>query len=232
MEKIKILYVEDEPFLGKIVKETLESRKFEVEMLNDGIGVLEHFVAFQPHICVLDVMLPHKDGYSIGRELRSIDANVPIIFLTAKVQVKDLVKGFESGGNDYIRKPFSIEELLVRIRVMLNQNRLLDTESTVDDRYFKLGQFNFDSKGYELIMPGQVQKLTAKEAALLKLFCENPDETLTKKSILIKVWGDDSFLNSRSLDVFISKLRKYLKADPAISIVNIRGVGYRMWVNR
>ena len=232
MPKIKLLLIEDEMSLAILVRDNLEQAGYSVKHARNGEEGLKLYHQTQPDLIVLDVMMPKANGFEVAQTIRNTDKATPIIFLTAKVQVKDLVKGFESGGNDYIRKPFSIEELLVRIRVMLNQNRLLDTESTVDDRYFKLGQFNFDSKSYELSMPGKVQKLTAKEATLLKLFCENPDETLTKKSILIKVWGDDSFLNSRSLDVFISKLRKYLKADPAISIVNIRGVGYRMWVNR
>ncbi|MBI1769681.1 MAG: response regulator transcription factor [Bacteroidetes bacterium] len=220
--KVKILYVEDEPFLGRIVKESLETRGFEVKLVADGALALTVFNEIQPDICVLDVMLPNKDGYTIAKELRKLRADVSIIFVTAKIQTEDLVKGFESGGNDYLRKPFSMEELIVRINNLLQLAQKNSKSKGVE----ALGKYEFDSSKYELRIGQTVRKISHREAMLLQALIENRNTSVTRKDILLKVWGDDSFFNSRNLDVYIAKLRDYLKEDPSVKIITLKGVGY------
>lgn len=222
--KTKILYVEDEPFLGRIVKESLESRDFEVIMLTDGRQVIPIFEKTKPDICVLDIMLPLKDGYSIAKELRQVSPGVPIIFVTAKIQTEDLMKGFEAGGNDYIRKPFSMEELIVRINNLLQLRQ--QQKNTVIPENIRIGQYAFNPSRYELKLRDQVRKLSHREANLLAILSENRNGTTNRKDILMRLWGDDSFFNSRNLDVYITKLRDYLKEDPSIEIITIKGLGY------
>jgi DNA-binding response OmpR family regulator len=226
--KIKILYVEDEPFLGRIVKESLESRDFEVHMFTDGKDVIKQFETINPDICVLDIMLPVKDGYSIAKELRQIKSNAPIIFVTAKVQTEDLLKGFESGGNDYIKKPFSMEELIARINNLLHITQRQKTTSSSE--IIPIGNYEFNPLRYELKIGDKVKKLSSREATLLSVLSENRNATTNRKDILMKLWGDDSFFNSRNLDVYITKLRDYLKDDPSIEIITIKGVGYHFAV--
>lgn len=227
MEKTKILYVEDELFLGKIVKESLESRQFEVCMIADGKLAVAAFGQFKPHICVLDVMLPNVDGYTIGEEIRRLAPAQPIIFLTAKTQTEDAVKGFQSGGNDYIRKPFSLEELIVRIQnlLQLTQARTTPT-SPLTNGSIIIGQYEFLPQRYELRHDTRARKLSHRETELLTILCENRNFTVARRDILLRVWGDDSFFNSRNLDVYITKLRDYLREDPAVQITTIKGVGY------
>lgn len=225
--KTKILYVEDEPFLGRIVKESLESREFEVIMLTDGKDVTPVFKKESPDICVLDIMLPVKDGYSLAREIRQINPAVPIIFVTAKVQTDDVLKGFESGGNDYIKKPFSMEELIVRVNNLLQLTRQKITSVA---EIFQIGKYEFNPLRYELKCGEQVKKLSSREASLLSILLENRNGTTSRKDILLKVWGDDSFFNSRNLDVYITKLRDYFREDPSIEIITIKGVGYHFAV--
>lgn len=219
----KILYVEDEPFLGKIVKESLESRNFEVRMVTDGNLVMKAYEQFNPDICVLDVMLPNKDGYTLGNEIRQLKPTLPIIFLTAKTQTDDVLKGFQSGGNDYIRKPFSMEELIVRINnlLQLSNNKGLNATGNV-----QLGKYEFIPQKYELRLNETCRKLSHRETELLKIFTENRNFTVNRKEILMKIWGDDSFFNSRNLDVYITKLRDYLKEDETLDLMTIKGVGY------
>lgn len=224
MAKIKIFYVEDEPFLGRIVKESLESREFEVTMITDGADALASFKETQPDICVLDIMLPTKDGYTIAREIRQIAPAIPIIFVTAKTQTEDLIKGFESGGNDYIRKPFSMEELIVRINNLLQITQHQKSISTQE--YIDIGSYQFVPLRYELRYKDSVKKLSHRESTLLQTLAENKNVTVLRKDILLKLWGDDSFFNSRNLDVYITKLRDYLKEDDSIEIITIKGVGY------
>jgi len=227
MSKIKILYVEDEPFLGRIVKESLESRDYEVMMIADGKLAQSAFEKNKPDICVLDVMLPSKDGYSIAKEIRQVNPTTPIIFVTAKNQTGDVLKGFEVGGNDYLRKPFSMEELIVRVT-----NLLQLTQKTVKATPEKilLGKYEFNPMRYELKMASIVKKLSHREASLLQILSENKNATVQRKDILMKLWGDDSFFNSRNLDVYVTKLRDYLKDDPSIEIITIKGVGYHFVV--
>jgi DNA-binding response OmpR family regulator len=220
----KILYIEDEPFLGQIVKESLESRLYEVCMVDDGKDALQVFSKVKPDICVLDVMLPGKDGYTIGKEIRSLNPGIPIIFVTAKIQTEDLLKGFDSGGNDYLRKPFSMEELIVRINNLLSITQSRD--SIVGKEILKIGSFDFNTQRFELKRGDQIRKLSHRESELLSILYQNKNRTTQRKDILMKLWGDDSFFNSRNLDVYITKLRDYLKEDPSIEIITIKGVGY------
>lgn len=224
MSKTKVLYVEDELFLGKIVRESLESRGFEVIMESDGSRVLGLFKNAKPDICVLDVMLPNKDGFTIADEIREIDEEVPIIFLTAKTQTEDVVKGFNLGGNDYIRKPFSMEELIVRIQHLL-RNRgesVTKVSGTVN-----MGVYTFQVSRQILHNGKEEKKLSFRESELLKMLYENRDRIIDRKDILTLLWGNDSFFNSRNLDVYITKLRSYLKEDPSLEIITIKGIGYR-----
>ena len=225
MVKIKILYVEDELFLGKIVKESLESRSFEVIMESDGANVLQTFKRINPDICVLDVMLPNKDGFTIAEEIRAVNSTVPIIFLTAKTQTADLVKGFTTGANDYIRKPFSMEELIVRVENALRYKRDGRKPGTTDE--VKLGQYSFHLTRQTLVTGKEEKKLSFRESELLKLLYEHRDKIIDRKDILNLLWGNDSFFNSRNLDVYITKLRGYLREDESIEIITIKGIGYR-----
>jgi DNA-binding response OmpR family regulator len=227
---IKILYVEDEPFLGKIVKESLESRQFEVKMVADGALVMAEFELFQPDICVLDVMLPNVDGFTLGQEIRKKAPHAPILFLTAKTQTDDVLKGFESGGNDYIRKPFSMEELIVRVQnlVILSHSPNKPTPSVFESK--TIGKYTFIAQKYELRIGENARKLSHRESELLKILDENRHFTVLRKDILLKIWGDDSFYNSRNLDVYITKLRDYFKEDSTIQIMTIKGVGYNFIV--
>ena len=222
MQKTKVLYVEDEPFLGKIVKESLESRLFEVTMIADGAKVIEAFQSFQPDIAVLDIMLPNVDGYALAESLRRLSSTLPIIFLTAKTQTDDVLRGFQVGGNDYVRKPFSMEELIVRIQNLLSMSR--NAPALFDP--FTIGKFQFTPQKYELRNGDILKKLSARETDLLKILCENRNFTVERKEVLMKIWGDDSFFNSRNLDVYITKLRDYLKDDPSVQIMTVKGVGY------
>jgi DNA-binding response OmpR family regulator len=226
--KTKVLYIEDEPFLGRIVKESLESRDFEVTMLTEGKNVTGTFETVKPDICILDIMLPVRDGYSLAKDLRQINPTVPIIFVTAKVQTEDLAKGFESGGNDYIRKPFSMEELIIRVNNLLHltqQQKNLPPQESIS-----IGKYDFNPLRYELKFNTSVRKLSNREANLLAILAENKNGTTNRKDILMRLWGDDSFFNSRNLDVYITKLRDYLKEDSAIEIITIKGVGYHFAV--
>ena len=223
---IKVLYVEDELFLGKIVKESLQSRGFEVLMENDGGKVLPRFRQIRPDICILDVMLPNKDGFEIAEEIRNLSNDVPIIFLTAKTQTEDLVKGFSLGGNDYIRKPFSMEELIVRIE---NALRFKNEGSRpgAHNEEIRLGKFQFHPIRQTLSWGKDERKLSFRESELLKLLYHNRKKIIERKDILNLLWGNDSFFNSRNLDVYITKIRGYLKEDESLNIITIKGIGYR-----
>jgi DNA-binding response OmpR family regulator len=220
---IKVFYVEDEPFLGRIVKESLESRDFEVCMIADGSHALAGFSEFKPDVCILDIMLPGKDGYMIAREIRTVSPQTPIIFLSAKSQVEDLLKGFDVGGNDYLRKPFSMEELIVRIHNLL---KLTQSVRVTHQDIIPVGGYEFYPNRYELRWRDSIKKLSHREATLLSMLIENKNSTLLRKDILMKLWGDDSFFNSRNLDVYITKLRDCLKGDKNIQIITIKGIGY------
>jgi DNA-binding response OmpR family regulator len=226
MKKTKVLYVEDETFLAKIVSETLESRGYEVVLEEDGGKALQRFSEVKPDVCVLDIMLPNKDGFTIADEIRDKDAEVPIIFLSAKSQTTDVLNGFKTGANDYIRKPFSIEELIVRIENVL----LRRTTPVADQEEVAIGAYTYNMKRQTLNHPTEQRKLSYRESELLKLLYENRDKIVERSEILTLLWGSDSFFNSRTLDVYITKLRGYLKHDPSIEIITIKGIGYRFVV--
>jgi DNA-binding response OmpR family regulator len=229
MSKTKVLYVEDELFLGKIVKESLESRQYDVVMESDGANVLSIFQKVKPDICVLDVMLPNKDGFTLAEEIRDVNQTVPIIFLTAKTQTDDLVRGFSTGGNDYIRKPFSMEELIARIENALRYKRDGTSKPASGDEV-KMGRYAFHLTRQTLTQGKEEKKLSFRESELLKLLYENRDRIIDRKDILNLLWGNDSFFNSRNLDVYITKLRSYLKEDESLEIITIKGIGYRFVV--
>jgi DNA-binding response OmpR family regulator len=225
MSKTKIFYVEDELFLAKIVKESLGTRGFEVIMENDGGKAIATFKKSDPDICVLDIMLPNKDGFSIADEIRELNEEIPIIFLTAKTQTEDVVKGFTIGGNDYIRKPFSMEELIVRIQNLLRLQN--EQPEKINSDTVNIGKYNFQLNRQVLSDGKENRKLSYRESELLKLLYQNRDKIIDRKDILNLLWGNDSFFNSRNLDVYITKLRSYLKEDPSLEIITIKGIGYR-----
>jgi len=224
--KTRILYIEDEPSLGKIVKETLQNQGFDVDWRTDGAHVLGVLSRFQPDVCVVDIMLPNIDGYTLCREIRKQHPSLPVIFLTAKTETRDLVKGFEAGGNDYIRKPFSMEELIVRIH---NQLRIsgpqTKDEIALPDEII-LGKYILYPDRYELHTLKKIIKLSQRDMELLGMLAFKRNKIVDRKDILLKIWGDDSFFNSRTLDVYIRKLRNYFNEDPAIEIVTLKGKGY------
>ncbi len=224
MQPVKILYVEDEIFLGKIVKESLETRGYAVYMESDGAKAVELFKLIQPDVCLLDIMLPNKDGFEIADEIRIANETVPIIFLTAKTQTEDVVKGFNKGGNDYIRKPFSLEELIVRIQNVLQRKQ---HQLVTDADIVALGKYQFHLHRQLLVDGKEERKLSYRELELLKLLYQNREGIIDRKDILNLLWGSDSFFNSRNLDVYITKLRGYLKNDQSIQIITIKGIGYR-----
>jgi DNA-binding response OmpR family regulator len=225
MPKIKILYVEDELFLGKIVKESLESRGFEVVMETDGARVLPTFARQCPDVCVLDIMLPNKDGFEIAEEIRDLNKDVPILFVTAKSRTEDVVRGFTLGGNDYIRKPFSMEEMIVRIQNTLRNKEAMP--ASLSGESVEIGRYKFFWRRQVLELDGAERKLSFRENELLKFLYSGRDKVIDRKDILQLLWGNDSFFNSRNLDVYITKLRGYLKEDSALAIITIKGVGYR-----
>ncbi len=224
MKKTRVLYVEDETFLAKIVSETLESRGYEVVLEEDGGRALQRFIEAKPDVCVLDIMLPNKDGFAIADEIREKDTAVPIIFLSARSQTTDVVTGFKLGANDYIRKPFSIEELIVRIENVLRNKEATPAEGQEEA---KMGDYTFNIRRQTLTHPAEQRKLSYRESELLRLLYESRDKIVERSEILTLLWGSDSFFNSRTLDVYITKLRGYLKHDPGIEIITIKGIGYR-----
>lgn len=222
---VKVLYVEDELFLGKIVKETLELRGFEVVMESDGADVMKAFEAAQPDICILDVMLPNRSGFELAEDIRKVNDDVPIIFLTAKTQTEDVVQGFKIGANDYIRKPFSIEELIVRIENALRIRK--EDAVTINGDTISIGKYQFHLNKQVLQIGKEERKLSYRESELLKYLYQKRDQVIDRRDLLNHIWGNDSFFNSRNLDVYITKIRGYLKEDPSLEIITIKGVGYR-----
>lgn len=220
----KILLVEDDPSLGFVIKDNLMMKGYDTTLCIDGQQGFEIFEEFDFDLCILDVMMPKKDGFTLAQNIREKNANIPILFITAKTMLEDKIAGFTSGGDDYIVKPFSMEELCLRIEVFLRRS---SNQAPAAESY-KLGQYTFDCLNLTLIHPKSKKVLTQKEAEVLKLLCHNKDHVLKREEILKAVWGDDDYFMGRSLDVFISKLRKYLKEDPSVEIANYHGVGFRL----
>jgi DNA-binding response OmpR family regulator len=224
MKKARILLAEDELSLGKIITESLEMKGFEIIYCIDGEDALEKYLDTNPDILVLDVMMPKKDGFTLAKEIRKQNTSIPILFLTAKSQTQDVVKGFHSGGNDYLKKPFSMEELVVRIEALLQRSTTIQQKETD----ITIGNFTFNPKNQILISTSNSFKLTSRESDLLYHLYLKRNEILDRSFILNKLWGNDDFFNARSMDVFISKLRKKLKSDNQIQIINVRGFGYKL----
>lgn len=224
MSKINVLLAEDELALGMIIQESLESRDFKVRLCSDGQKAWESYQAQKPDILVLDVMMPKKDGFSLAAEIRKIDPHTPIIFLTSKSQTEDVVKGFGLGANDYIRKPFSMEELIVRIKAHLDKIRVRQSQSD----WIGLGKYEFHPTRQLLKFGENEHPLTSRESQLLQMLLENANDITDRTKILNQIWGSDDFFNARSMDVFITKLRKKLQDDPEIQILNVRGYGFKL----
>lgn len=222
-----VLLIEDEPELAMIVKDSLEMRGFTVLYAADGAAGLAMFHQEKPDIVVADVMMPHMDGFSLTKQIRQTDADVPIIFLTARSQTADVVRGFELGGNDYLKKPFSLDELIVRINALLKRNT--GSRSGVrESGLVQIGRYQFDAPKQKLSLDGREVLLSHREAELLRLLYEQRNQVLERSAVLLELWGDDSFFNGRSLDVFITKIRRYLRDDPSLQIVNVRAIGYKL----
>lgn len=225
--KFKLLLVEDDENLGFMLKDNLEMSGYAVRLSRDGEKGLTAFHNDDYHLCILDIMLPLKDGFSLAEDIRKYNQKVPIIFLTAKNQKDDRIRGFKLGGDDYITKPFSLEEFLLRVEAILK--RVYDRQTTADQNHqFSIGMFYFDFNNQLLVANEKSIKLTNKEARLLKILVQHKNQVVERDIIMKTIWEDEGYFVARSMDVFISKLRKYLAGDPAILIKNIHGVGYRL----
>lgn len=222
----KILLAEDDTSLGFIVADQLKSQGYEVTLASDGAEAFKRFNEGGYHICILDVMMPKKDGFSLARDIRKIDETIPILFLTAKSMTEDKVQGFDSGGDDYLTKPFSTDEFLVRVKALLKRVNISeeDKSSSIES----IGSYSFDKDNYILNHPEFEKKLTKKEAQILSMLCKFKDKVLPREVVLNAVWGQDDYFVGRSLDVFITKLRKYLSKDEEVNIENIHGIGFKL----
>ena len=226
----KILLAEDDPNLGDLLKDYLELKgKFDVCSAKTDRKALDAFRKEEFDLCILDVMMPKKDGFSLGKDIRKINLTIPIIYATAKGMMEDKTQAFELGGDDYITKPFRVEELLLRINALLKR-AAKDKEEEIADK-FEIGDYFFDYTSQIISFKGQQQKLSTKEAELLRLLCLKKNDVLTREEALVKIWHDDNYFTGRSMDVFLSKLRKYLKEDPNVEIVNVHGKGYKLLVS-
>ena len=226
IQKINTLLAEDDKNLGVILKKYLEAKDIPVTLCANGEEALKVFREGNFNFCVLDVMMPQMDGFTLAKEIKRLDKNVPIVFLTAKTTQKDVIEGFNLGADDYITKPFSMDELLLRIHAVYNRT----SQNVQAPTMFKLGGFTFDAARHLLNKGNESRKLTSKEADLLLLLCENMNETLERSVALRKVWYEDSYFNARSMDVYITKLRKYFKDEPNVDLVNVHGVGFKLLV--
>ena len=227
MNRFSILVVEDDPALGFVIHDNLKQRGYEVSLGRDGEEGLTLFRGKEFQLCILDVMMPKKDGFTLAREIRTANQEIPILFLTAKSMNDDKLEGFRSGADDYITKPFSLEELFYRIEVFLKRRKPVGTLEQI----IHLGQYQFDHSNFKLRNSGGEKTLTSREAAVLRLLFQHRNRVLKRDEILKAVWGDDDYFMGRSMDVFISKLRKYLKDDPSVQIVNYHGVGFKLEIN-
>jgi len=225
---MKILYAEDEPVLSKIVAEGLEESGYEVSLAQNGQDAYELFSAIKPDICILDIMMPVKDGYMLADDIRKIDLKTPIIFLSAKSLPADVIKGFKSGGNDYLKKPFNMGELLVRIESLLGRFGKESASAVQKDHIYTFGGFQLDTLNQKLSNSTIEHRLSFKEVALLEILLMHKNEILKRQDMLIKIWGDDGYYNSKSMNVFMAHLRKMLKDDPDLELISLRGTGYKL----
>lgn len=222
--RIKILIVEDEKMLAEILSDTLSDRNFDVRLAYDGIHALEAIKKEPFDVIVSDVMMPNLDGYSLAKKLRNEGCNTPILFLTALSATEDVVKGFETGGNDFLKKPFAIDELIVRVKALAGRAEVMDAQETS----YVIGEYEFNPSSKELTIRGEQTTLAAREAAVLVRLCRRRGHVVEASELLKELWGDDSYFNLRSLNVYITRLRNHLKADPTVEIESVRGVGYML----
>lgn len=227
MDKIKILIVEDDPNLGQILSEYLEIKGLAPTLCKDGEEGLELYNHGVFDLCILDIMMPKKDGFTLARDIRNKDKNIPIIFLTAKSMKEDTIKGLKIGADDYMTKPFSMEVLLLRIQAIMRRVGTNNSED-INSSLFQVGKFKFDTNKRQLESEGKITNLTTKESELLKLLVVNKNKTLQRSIALNNVWGDDSYYNSRSMDVYITKLRKLLKDDDSLKLIAVHGEGFKL----
>ena len=227
MKKIHVLLVEDERTLSMIIKDTLEEQGFRISTAFNGEEGLRMFFAEHPEVVVADVMMPRMDGFEMVRRIRQTDRTTPVLFLTARSGIKDVVEGFELGANDYLKKPFSMQELIIRIKALLHKAFVQKEQTNI----FELGNYFFHAVSQQLTYAGISQELSHRESEILRRLCEHRNEVVSTQSILLELWGDDSFFNSRSLHVFITKLRHKLAKDERLRIVNVRGIGYKLLFN-
>jgi DNA-binding response OmpR family regulator len=226
--KYKVLYAEDEPTLAQIIGDGLANSGYEVQLAADGQQALEAFQSNPPDICVLDIMMPLKDGYTLAEDIRKLNSGIPIIFLSAKSMPEDVIKGFKSGGNDYLRKPFNMGELLVRMEALLIRLGTPVVQDAPSTTRIIFGECELDSVSQQLITSHGTHTLSYKETALLELLLQHRNTLLPRQVPLMKIWGDDNFYNARSMDVFMSHLRKMLKDEPSVQLMSIRGAGYKL----
>lgn len=238
MSTTKVLLVEDDPNLGQILREYLDLKGYRTDLARDGEQAFRIFQQNQDRedaydLCLLDVMLPKKDGFSLAKDIRMVNKNVPIIFLTAKSMKEDTLEGFRVGADDYMTKPFSMEELLMRIKAILRRSQPTADGAAKENNRFRIGDFTFDAdqqllQREEASRVVEQHKLTSKEAELLRLLSINKNQTLERSLALKMIWHDDTYFNARSMDVYITKLRKYLRNDPGVEIINVHGTGFRL----
>ena len=232
MANKRILLVEDDPNFGTVLKDDLMLNEYSVSLAKDGLEGLIMFKNDEFDICILDVMMPRKDGFSLAKDIRTTNKEIPIIFLTAKTMKEDVLKGYEVGADDYLNKPFDSEVLLYKIKAIL-QRKEIDTSTEDEQHEFKIGKFHLNSKLRHLSFDGgEPRKLSPKENKLLKMLVLHLNDLMPRELALTKIWRDDNYFTSRSMDVYIAKLRKYLKEDPAVEIINIHGEGFRLIENK
>lgn len=224
MKKTKVLLAEDDIQLGFVIKDNLEEAGYEIELCRDGQTAIDKFDKKEFDICLLDVMMPNKDGFTVAKKIRQQSDVIPVLFLTAKSMEEDKIKGFQSGADDYITKPFSMKELLMRMEVFLRRTRKMHSETTEE---YSIGKLKFSFTDLRLDTPAGVVSLTQREADLLKFLCEHPNKVLKREEVLTHVWGKDDYFLGRSMDVFMAKLRKHFKSDPDIVLETIHGIGFR-----
>ena len=228
--QINVLLAEDDKNLGSVLTSYLSAKGFPTTLCINGQEAFDNFKKDKFDFCIVDVMMPVKDGFTLAKEIRQIDQKIPILFLTAKSMQEDKLKGFELGADDYLTKPFSMEELLMRMQAIIRRatdSKIMETNRT----FYEIGKFTFDYNRQILKLSEEEQKLTSKESELLKMLCDNINDVLDRSVALKKIWHDDSYFNARSMDVYVTKLRKYLKADGNIELINVHGVGFKLVIN-
>lgn len=227
--KIKILLAEDDTNLGFIISDQLKNEGYAVSLALDGTEALQKFNQETFHLCVFDVMMPKKDGFTLAKDIRKTHPDTPIIFLTAKSMTEDKVEGFQSGGDDYLTKPFELQELILRIKALLKRVNISTAEK--EEKIIQIGSYTFDTENYTLSHPNFSKSLTKKEAKILQTICKHKNQVVSREIVMNAVWGQEDYFIGRSLDVFITKLRKYLSEDKNIQINNIHGIGFKLEIN-